>query len=178
MEPLGRWIATNGADLIGHALTLAVFLGGFALMRHQAKVDIAKDRATKYFDRCTSSVIRNTRLIETIRGQMFLLAVQPFDRQKPLTPEIERRTVKLSALRAELFASAVFVPPDLQPHLDRVLQSLTELNAAVRSGDYSETTRANDRCGQAIDEWQLRAREWMRELGDELQIWKKPSNGA
>jgi len=154
------WLAANGVDVTGHAITIAIFLAGFLKLRHEWKLDIAKDHNIKNYEMRVQAIVDSATLMEQVRLAMWMLAIQPFDPDKPLDKDTQQRLEAIGALRANWFKATVFVPEELRQDIEMVNTAFNRFNDVVSVKDLKEKERANQKVSDAVAQWRAKAQDW------------------
>jgi hypothetical protein len=164
------WLAENGADLIGHAITILTFLVGLVLLRHKARIDLRKALTMKSVERSVDALRRSTSLMEVIKAELALLAIRPFDRNAPLDAATERHLRRILLLRARWFGTTLFLPSALRAKVDAVNGAFEVLSEAVTSSDPAKWKSGVDAATNEVSNWRNSALQWLSEQSSVLEV--------
>jgi hypothetical protein len=162
-----EWISVNLLNLVGHCVTIVLFLGGFVTLRRQSRLEKAKAIAIEQYARSAEAIRQCSMLMEQIR---ILYCEMPIPSSRR-NDQHDRKAMdilnEIAKLRSEIFGHSLFLPPLMLSSIDAVYDSFTGLTEAITSRKLVEREHRNKESCEAISNWRVYAREW------HLSEWKK-----
>lgn len=160
-----HWVQQNGADLIGHLVTITVFIITILRVRKEIKNDLNKTIYTDLVSSHKNSILRTTELMEKIRIMYYQLALDMPDPNENMTvKKINKKIIEPSKIRSEWFNETIFLPPELRKEIRKIEGLFEKYTDAIVKREREIIRSVNDKVYDEIGSWRLKVERWVDDL--------------
>jgi hypothetical protein len=158
--------------LLGPIITALIFIIGLFLLNQNTRREIRKDLVIKIRSLQIDNIAKTTLFMENIRILYWKLATKSIDLKEPLEKETEIILYDIGKLRAEWFASTLFLPEILKNEVDSLNTAFTNLTDVILTGNkFEQKKEANEQAHELISIWRIKAEKFIKD--ERIKIEKK-----